>query len=124
MPASALQRCGDDEERCLCRLATYCKYRVTHLEACRNKGRQQMARLRVSLTDAQREKHCAAQKRYREKYAPRHTYREQIAHRARRAAVERNAKAGRELKLQPKARQYWSDPEQVSDEEHKEFDEW
>ncbi|KAJ7787844.1 hypothetical protein B0H14DRAFT_2628986 [Mycena olivaceomarginata] len=48
-------------------------------------------------------------------------YCESIAHRARRAAVKKNAVRGKVTKLRPKARQYWSDPELVtSDEEDEE----
>jgi hypothetical protein len=44
-------------------------------------------------------------------------YRESIAHRARRAAVKKNAARGKVTKLRPKARQYWSDPELVTSDE-------
>ncbi|KAJ7920725.1 hypothetical protein B0H13DRAFT_2319005 [Mycena leptocephala] len=119
MPASALQRCGDDEERKLRRLATYRKYRRTHLEDRREKTRLRMADLRARENDAEkearRERHREAQRKYRE--------REQIAHRARRAAVKRNAALGRETHLRPKARQYFSDPDLMTDEEEEE-DDW
>jgi hypothetical protein len=49
--------------------------------------------------------------------------REQIAHHARRAAVKRNAALGRETHLRPKARQYFSDPDLMTDEEEEE-DDW
>jgi hypothetical protein len=51
-------------------------------------------------------------------------YREQIAHRARRVAVQKNAAAGKETKLRPKARQYFSDPELMSSNEEEEDDGW
>jgi hypothetical protein len=51
-------------------------------------------------------------------------YREQIAHRARRAAVKRNAAGGKEIHLRPKARQYFSDPDLMTDEEEEEEDDW
>ncbi|KAJ7913283.1 hypothetical protein B0H13DRAFT_1873967 [Mycena leptocephala] len=90
MPASALQR---------------------HLEACREKTRERMARLRATRTEEQREKHREAQRQYRDKY------REQIAHRARTAARKRNSELGKDTKLRPAAQQYWSDPEQASEDE-------
>ncbi|KAJ7605672.1 hypothetical protein DFH06DRAFT_1150412 [Mycena polygramma] len=111
MPASAIQRCGDDEERRLRRLATYRKYRRAHLDERRKKGRERMARLRATPTEADRERHRAAQRRYRD------SFREQIAHRARRAAAEKNSALGKETKLRPKSRQYWSDPELASESE-------
>ncbi|KAJ7888019.1 hypothetical protein B0H13DRAFT_2342113 [Mycena leptocephala] len=116
MPASPQQQCGDEEERHLRRLATYRKYRRTHVDICREKGRQRMARLRANQTDAQRQNHREAQRRYRERY------REQIAHRARTAARQRNAQAGKETKLRPATRQYWSDPEQALSEEEDDID--
>ncbi|KAJ7765186.1 hypothetical protein B0H16DRAFT_1454366 [Mycena metata] len=114
MPPAPAQRCVDDEDRCLSRLATYRKYRRTHLEERRRKGRERMARLRANQTDAQQERNREAQRRYRERY------REQIAHRARRASVRKNAAAGEDTKLRPKARQYWSDPELASSESEEE----
>ncbi|KAJ7025054.1 hypothetical protein C8F04DRAFT_1269661 [Mycena alexandri] len=123
MPASAAQRCVDEEERKLRRKATYRKYRRTHLDDRREKGRRRMAALRARQTDEQRvarlARHREAQKKYREEY------REQIAHRARRAAVRKNAAAGKETQLRPKARQYWSDPELMTEEEDEdEGDDW
>jgi hypothetical protein len=44
-------------------------------------------------------------------------YRETIAHRARRATVQKNAEAGRTTKPWPKARQYWLDLDLVSSDE-------
>ncbi|KAJ7832655.1 hypothetical protein B0H14DRAFT_2591929 [Mycena olivaceomarginata] len=117
MPPSAHQRCGDDEERHLRRLATYRKYRQTHLEESRKKTRERMARVRAALTEEQRERHREAQRRYRERY------RERIAHRARRATVQKNTEAGRTTKPRPKARHYWSDLDLVSSDEE-EDDEW
>ncbi|KAJ7029963.1 hypothetical protein C8F04DRAFT_1264316 [Mycena alexandri] len=112
---SATQRCGDDEERHLRRLATYRQ----NLEERRAKGREQMACLRAAQNNEAKERHREAQRRYRERY------REQIAHRARRATVQRNAEAGKETKLRPKARQYWSDPDLATDEEDEdEGDDW
>ncbi|KAJ7891649.1 hypothetical protein B0H14DRAFT_3428435 [Mycena olivaceomarginata] len=70
-----------------------------------------MARVRAAPTEEQREKHHEAQWRYRERY------RETIAHRARRATVQKNAEAGRTTKPRPKARQYWSDLDVVSSDE-------
>ncbi|KAJ7920720.1 hypothetical protein B0H13DRAFT_1867224 [Mycena leptocephala] len=122
MPSSALQKCGDDEERHLRRLATYRKYRRnlrSNIEKCREKSRQRMARLRATQTEAQREKHRDSQRKYRERYA------EQIAHRARRAAAKKNAEEGKETIRRPKARHYYSDPDQASDEEDEEDnDDW
>jgi hypothetical protein len=87
-----------------------------------------MARLRAAPTEEQREKHREAQRKYRERYAAvthskrwvvttQARYRESIAHRARRAAVKKNAARGKVTKLRPKARQYWSDPELVTSDE-------
>ncbi|KAJ6516890.1 hypothetical protein C8R47DRAFT_1206100 [Mycena vitilis] len=120
MPASAIQQCADAEERRLRRLATYRKYRRGHLEAARAQARERMARLRAVQTEEQRQKHRDAQKRYRERFG------EQIAHRARRAAGQKNLEAGKETKRRPKARQYWSDPElaSASEEEEEEDDNW
>ncbi|KAJ7776707.1 hypothetical protein B0H14DRAFT_3508231 [Mycena olivaceomarginata] len=118
MPPSALQQCGDDEERRLRRLATYRKYRQTHLTESRKRNRERMARVRAALTEEQREKHREAQRRYRERY------RETIAHRARRATIQKNAEAGRTTKPRPKARQYWSDLDLVSSDEEEEDGEW
>ncbi|KAJ7789208.1 hypothetical protein B0H14DRAFT_2627467 [Mycena olivaceomarginata] len=58
-----------------------------------------------------RAKNRETQRRYRERC------RERIAHRARRAIVRRNAAAGKETKLRPKTRQYYSDPELLTEEE-------
>ncbi|KAF8157471.1 hypothetical protein K438DRAFT_1986595 [Mycena galopus ATCC 62051] len=113
----AVQRCGDDEERHLRRLATYRKYRRSHLEEHRKKTRERMARLRAAATDEQRKRHREAQCRYRERF------RETIAHRARRAAVKKNAEKGKDTVARPKARQYWSDPELVTSDEEEE-DKW
>ncbi|KAJ7062411.1 hypothetical protein B0H15DRAFT_807904 [Mycena belliarum] len=85
-----------------------------NLEVTRKKGRERMARLRAQKTEAQRVKHCEAQRRFAE----------QIAHKARRAAVQKNAAAGKETKLRPKARQYWSDPDLATDSEEEEDEEW
>jgi hypothetical protein len=41
---------------------------------------------------------------------------ESIAHRARRALVKKNAERGKDTKLHPKARQYWSDLDLESSE--------
>ncbi|KAJ7707973.1 hypothetical protein B0H14DRAFT_2646720 [Mycena olivaceomarginata] len=111
MPPSTRQRCVDDEERHLRRLATYRKYRQTHLAESRKRNRERMARVRAAPTEEQREKHREAQRRYRERY------RETIAHHARRATVQKNAEAGRTTKPWPKARQYWSDLDLVSSDE-------
>ncbi|KAJ7446039.1 hypothetical protein B0H11DRAFT_1930380 [Mycena galericulata] len=78
--------------RYLSRLITYCKYRETHREEVRAKGRQRMAALRRNLAEDQRQRHRQAQARYRE--------------RARRAAAKKNTVAGKETKLRPKTRQY------------------
>ncbi|KAJ7318848.1 hypothetical protein DFH08DRAFT_819733 [Mycena albidolilacea] len=88
-----------------------------HLEESRKKTRERMARVRAALTEEQRERHREAQQRYRERY------RERIAHRARRATVQKNAEAGRTTKPRPKARHYWSDLDLVSSDEE-EDDEW
>ncbi|KAJ7156208.1 hypothetical protein C8R46DRAFT_1040750 [Mycena filopes] len=118
MPASAPQRCADEEERQLRRKATYRKYRQAHLDARRERGRLRMAASRERETSAAREarlsRHREAQARYRERS------REQIAHRARRATVKRNAAAGKETLLRPKTRQYWSDPDLMTDDEDEE----
>lgn len=92
-----------------------------------------MAKLRSVQTENQRERHREAQRRYRERYARPITlrgslimenrFREQIAHRARRANTKKNAEEGKTTVPRPKARQYWSDPEQDSEEEE-EQDEW
>ncbi|KAJ7264973.1 hypothetical protein B0H12DRAFT_1230606 [Mycena haematopus] len=118
MPASASQRCGDDEERRLRRLATYRKYRRARLDDHRRKARERMARLRANPTEEQRQRHREAQKRYRE------NCRESIAHRARRAALKKNTEMGKDTKLRPKARQYWSDPDLATSDEEEEDDEW
>ncbi|KAJ7843813.1 hypothetical protein B0H13DRAFT_2364570 [Mycena leptocephala] len=118
MPAAALHKCGDQEERQLRRAATYRKYRRMNLDECRRKARERMARLRAAQTEAQREKHQETQRRYRERAA------EQIAHRARRAAARKNAAAGKTTHLRPKARQYYSDPELMSESEEEVEDDW
>ncbi|KAF8133491.1 hypothetical protein K438DRAFT_1998157 [Mycena galopus ATCC 62051] len=122
MPPALQQRCYDEEDRKLRRLATYRKYRRTHLADRREKTRRAMADLRARETpverEARRQKNREAQKKYCDKY------REQIAHRARRAAVARNAAAGKETKLRPKARHYWSDPELLTDDEEDSETEW
>ncbi|KAJ7088017.1 hypothetical protein B0H15DRAFT_949832 [Mycena belliarum] len=121
MPASAAQRCVDAEDRINRRKATYTRYRRANLETRREKNRVRMAALRSGESEVQREarlaRHREAQRKYRESSA------EQINHRARRATVKKNAAAGRETKLRPKARQYWSDPDLATDEEEDE-DEW
>ncbi|KAF8128077.1 hypothetical protein K438DRAFT_1789654 [Mycena galopus ATCC 62051] len=71
-------------------------------EKCQAAGRATMARLRARATKEQRVRHREAQARYRERC------REQIAHRARRAAVRKNTAAGKATKPRPKAWQYWS----------------
>ncbi|KAF8171762.1 hypothetical protein K438DRAFT_1773060 [Mycena galopus ATCC 62051] len=108
------QRCYDDEDRQERRLAT-------HLAERRQKTRAAMAALRARETPAEQEarlaKHRENQRKYREKF------REQIAHRARRAAINRNAAAGKSTKLRPKSRHYWSDPElMTTDEEEDDSD--
>ncbi|KAJ7846765.1 hypothetical protein B0H13DRAFT_2362813 [Mycena leptocephala] len=101
MPTSALQHCGDDEEHHLRRLATYRKYHRSHVNEQRAKGRE-----RSSVRDTA-------------------SFRDQIAHRAQRAAVRKNVPAGKEIKTCPKARQYFSDPELLMEEEDEaEDDEW
>ncbi|KAJ7715051.1 hypothetical protein B0H16DRAFT_1701867 [Mycena metata] len=122
MPASPAERCEDEEERRLRRLATYHRYRRANLDDRREKGRLRMAALRARESSAQREErlnhHREAQKKYRERF------REQIAHRARRAAVKKNESVGKATKLRPKARQYWSDPELITDDEEEEEEDW
>ncbi|KAJ7033115.1 hypothetical protein C8F04DRAFT_1261211 [Mycena alexandri] len=118
MPPSASKRCIDDEDRQLKRLATYRKYRRTHLEERRRKAQERMARVRAAQSEAHRERHREAQRRYRERYS------EQIAHCARRAAVRKNAAAGKKTKLRPKARQYYSDPELMTSSSEDEEDDW
>ncbi|KAK6993056.1 hypothetical protein R3P38DRAFT_2801043 [Favolaschia claudopus] len=49
---------------------------------------------------------------------------ESINHRARRALVRKNAAAGKQTKLRPKARQYYSDPELITDEEEDDDEDW
>ncbi|KAF8208326.1 hypothetical protein K438DRAFT_1961819 [Mycena galopus ATCC 62051] len=88
----------------------------SHAEERRQKNRERMACLRATATEQQRENHQQAQGRYRERF------RESIAHWARRAAVKKNAAQGKETKLRPKARQYWSDPELASSDEEEEDD--
>ncbi|KAJ7182648.1 hypothetical protein C8R43DRAFT_1116287 [Mycena crocata] len=120
MPPSAQNRCFDDEERQLRRQATYRKYNRANIEQRRAAGRERMARRRAGQTDVEKEKHREAQARYRERF------REQIAHRARCAAEKKNTGKGKETKRRPKARQYWSDPEQASESEEEEeaYDGW
>ncbi|KAJ7847179.1 hypothetical protein B0H13DRAFT_1907425 [Mycena leptocephala] len=108
MPASAQQRCFDDEEHHLRRLASYRKYRRANLEDRQEKTRRRMAELRERETAAER----AAR------------YREQIAHRAWRAAIKRNEAEGKLTKLRPAMRQYYSDPELITDDEEEEQDGW
>lgn len=93
-----------------------------------------MAKLRKSQTEEHRAKHREAQRRYREKYYfPQaqnsdvdglHRYCEQIAHRARRAAAKKNIQAGKETKRRPKARQYWSDIEDGSEDDEEDGEDW
>ncbi|KAJ6579043.1 hypothetical protein DFH09DRAFT_1310406 [Mycena vulgaris] len=122
MPAATLQRCADDEERQDRRRGSYRKYRRMHLEERREKGRIRMAASRsresTEARAARLERHRETQKKYRERF------REQIAHRARRAAVQKNAAAGKATNLRPKARQYWSDPELASGSDEEEDDDW
>ncbi|KAJ7148592.1 hypothetical protein C8R46DRAFT_1231085 [Mycena filopes] len=118
MPASKLQKCVDDEERRLRRLATYRAYRLRNLEARQLKGKERMARNRKAPSAVQREAHREAQRRYKDRYA------ESVAHRARRAAVRKNAAAGKTTVLRPKARQYYSDPELMTDSEEEDEDDW
>ncbi|KAJ7665760.1 hypothetical protein B0H17DRAFT_1336398 [Mycena rosella] len=118
VPAGPLQKCGDDEEWQLRRLATARKYRRTNEEDRRKKGREHMRKHRALPTEEQREKQREAQRRYTERF------REQIAHQARRAAAKKNTEAGKETKPRPKARQYWSDPELTSSNSEEEEDGW
>ncbi|KAJ7785190.1 hypothetical protein DFH07DRAFT_763792 [Mycena maculata] len=113
-PPPRLFKTEADYYRHEARLQSYRDYRRNHREKCRAKGRERMARLRTAPTDEQRAKHRAAQARYRERF------REQIAHRARRAAVKKNSLAGKKTILRPKARQYWSDEELDSSSEEEE----
>ncbi|KAJ6564310.1 hypothetical protein B0H19DRAFT_1258765 [Mycena capillaripes] len=110
-----MQRCYDDKDRHLQRLATYRKYRASHLSDRREKGRRQMAVLHATESEAARaarlEQHREAQRKYRERN------REQIAHRVRRAAPKQNAAVGKATEPRPKTRQYWSDPELATDNE-------
>ncbi|KAF8174317.1 hypothetical protein K438DRAFT_1771673 [Mycena galopus ATCC 62051] len=87
---------ADEEEHHLRRLATYRKYRRNNAENCRKKTRERMAQLCAAATEEQKERHRQAQRLYRERY------RETIAHRARRAAVERSAAAGKATRQRPK----------------------
>ncbi|KAJ7248188.1 hypothetical protein B0H12DRAFT_1072780 [Mycena haematopus] len=104
--------------RHLLRLESYRNYHARHREQCRAKGRERMARLRAKKTEEQRVRHREAQARYRERF------REEIAHRARRANVKKNAAVGKETKLRPKARQYWSADELDSGSEESGDDDW
>ncbi|KAJ7720205.1 hypothetical protein DFH07DRAFT_784451, partial [Mycena maculata] len=97
MAPTRLFKTEEDYYRHQARLENYRQYRRTHREQCRAKGRERMARLCAAPTEEQRAKHREAQARYREQY------REQIAHRARRAAAAKNAAAGKETKRRPKA---------------------
>jgi hypothetical protein len=91
-----------------------------------------MARLRAAPTEEQRARHREAQRRYRERFGShnalgwrfdlRYRCRESIAHRARQALVKKNSERGKETKLRPKARQYWSDLELESSESEDEED--
>ncbi|KAJ7431149.1 hypothetical protein B0H11DRAFT_1942044 [Mycena galericulata] len=116
MAPTRMFKTPEDYLRYLTRLETYRNYRQKHREKCRAKGRERMARVHAAPTDAQRARHREAQARYRERF------REEIAHRARRAAVKKNAAAGKETKLRPKARQYWSADELDSDDSEEEED--
>ncbi|KAJ7148602.1 hypothetical protein C8R46DRAFT_1044678 [Mycena filopes] len=118
MPASKLQKCLDDEERHLRRLATYRAYRLRNLEDRRLKGKERMARKRELPSAVQRQAHREAQRRYKDSCA------ESIAHRARRATVRKNAAAGKTTKLRPKARHYYSDPELITDSEEEDDNDW
>ncbi|KAJ7829015.1 hypothetical protein B0H14DRAFT_3465978 [Mycena olivaceomarginata] len=88
-----------------------------HLESRRKQTQRSMAALRARETEEEKEmrraKNRETQRRYRERC------RERIAHRARRATVRRNAAAGKETKLRPKTRQYYSDPELLTEEEER-----
>ncbi|KAJ7876467.1 hypothetical protein B0H14DRAFT_2568182 [Mycena olivaceomarginata] len=107
-------RCVDDKDRRTRRLGSYRKYRRTHLEERRKKTRLRMAALRAAETEeqqeARREKNRQAQRRYRERF------REAITHRARRVLLKKNAEQGRQTKLRPKARHYYSDEELITEE--------
>ncbi|KAJ7465324.1 hypothetical protein B0H11DRAFT_1922139 [Mycena galericulata] len=120
MAPTRLFKTHQDYYRYLNRLESYRNYRIKHREKCRAKTRERMARLRAAPTDDQRARHRAAQARYRERC------REEIAHRARRAAVKKNAAAGKETKVRPKARQYSSadEDESDSDDSDEEDDDW
>jgi hypothetical protein len=48
------------------------------------------------------------------------SFREAIAHRARRALLKKNAEQGRQTKLRPKARHYYSDEELITEESESE----
>ncbi|KAJ7475544.1 hypothetical protein B0H11DRAFT_1917721 [Mycena galericulata] len=117
MPPTRLFKTERDYIRHLSRLEDYRKYRRTHLEQCRAKGRERMARLRATRTEEQRIKNCEAQARYRERF------REEIAHRARRTAQKKKLAVGKETKPRPKARHYYSADELDSDESGEE-DDW
>ncbi|KAJ6590099.1 hypothetical protein DFH09DRAFT_1307549 [Mycena vulgaris] len=122
MPAAALQRCTDDEECQDRRCGSYRKYRRTHLDECCKKGQIRMAashaRESTEARAARLERHRETQRKYRERF------REQIAHRAWQAAVQKNAAAGKATNLRPKARQYWSNPELASGSDEEEDDNW
>ncbi|KAK6974084.1 hypothetical protein R3P38DRAFT_3239946 [Favolaschia claudopus] len=118
MPVAALERCVDDEDRQTRRLQAYRRYRRNHQEKCRASGRERMARLRARQSEEQRARHRETQRRYRERCA------ESINHRARRALVRKNAAAGKQTKARPKARQYYSDPDLITDEEEDDEEDW
>ncbi|KAJ7231595.1 hypothetical protein B0H12DRAFT_1239911 [Mycena haematopus] len=93
-------------------------YRARHREKCRSAGRERMQRLRAQATEDQRARHREAQARYREKY------REWIAQKARLAARQKNAAAGKQTKSRPRARHYYScdESESSSEDDDEEFD--
>ncbi|KAJ6494176.1 hypothetical protein C8R45DRAFT_1095130 [Mycena sanguinolenta] len=109
MPASAAQRCHNEEDRRSRRLASYKRYRRKNLESCREKARARMARLRVSASEKGITRPNVAM--------PKSDYRETIAHRARWANVQKNLVQGKDTKLRPKARQYWSDIDLLTSDE-------
>ncbi|KAJ7212396.1 hypothetical protein B0H12DRAFT_1079452 [Mycena haematopus] len=94
-------------------------YRARHREKCRSAGRERMQRLRAQATEDQRARHREAQARYREK-----RYREWIAQKARLAARQKNAAAGKQTKSRPRARHYYScdESESSSEDDDEEFD--
>ncbi|KAJ7712657.1 hypothetical protein B0H14DRAFT_2645168 [Mycena olivaceomarginata] len=104
----------EDHLHYLTRLESYREYRARNREKCREKGRQRMMRLRAKATEEQRARNRKVQAQYRER----------IAHCARRAAVKKNAAAGRETKPRPKARHYYSADELASDSDESEDDDW